>query len=149
MFFREPENRGIDQRLFENILNINEECPYHNHLDIYITALEKGVAYLETPLEEKHMNPMAIVHGGLTFSLGDTAMGMAIRTTNYDVVTVDSQCYFMHSARVGDTLKGIGRVVKLGKTIIVAKAEILTQNNVKIAMMSGTFYNRGKVLDLD
>ena len=42
----EPKNKGIDQRLFKAMIKTNEECPYHNMLDMYITELNEESSLL-------------------------------------------------------------------------------------------------------
>jgi len=144
--FRKPENKGIDERLFEAIINANRECSYHNMIKMYVTALGSGEAILEIVIEQEHLNPRNIAHGGITFSLADTAMGMVIRTFNYDSVTVASNINFLKPVYKNDTLKAVGKIVDLGKKIMIVRAEVVNQKKEKIAVARGTFYKKGEFL---
>ncbi|NMA01775.1 MAG: PaaI family thioesterase [Clostridia bacterium] len=136
----EPKNKGIDQRLFEAMIKTNEECPYHNMLDMYITELNEGEAVLVMPISEKHLNPMAIVHGGATTSLMDTALGMAAKSLNNKVVTLEMNINFIKPVQFNETLTAKGKVVKAGRSIVVAEAEAYNDKGDKVAIGRGTFY---------
>jgi len=146
MLFREPKNNGLDCRLFGTLVNLNEECPFHNLMDIYVVELAPGEAVLEIPIQNDHLNPHNIAHGGVAFSLADTAMGMAIRTLNYKSVTIETNINYLKPVQKSDLLKGVGKVIELGKTIIVAEGIIYNKNGDKVAVLRGTYYNKGEYL---
>jgi len=72
-------NRGIDEELFKEIIEINESAPYHMLLDIDISCWTKGMAEITTTIQEKHLNPVGNAHGGMAFFAFLTlALGMAV-----------------------------------------------------------------------
>lgn len=142
---KEPINLGIDDRLFANIIELNHNCSYHKLLDIYVTELSVGKAVLEVAIKEKHLNPLNIAHGGVSYSLADTAMGVAIRTLNYYSVTIEIYMNYIKPINKDDTIKAIGTVVDSGK-IFVTKAEIFNSNNEMLATAMGKFYNKGNLI---
>ncbi|KJS82973.1 MAG: hypothetical protein JM58_13650 [Peptococcaceae bacterium BICA1-8] len=146
MFFREPKNNGLDCRLFGTILNQNEECPYHNLLDMYIVELAPGEAVMELPTQKEHLNSMEVVHGGVTFSLLDTVMGISARTLNVNSVTVEANINYLKPVLKSDNLTAIGKVVKLGKKIIVTEGLIKNKEGEKVAVARGTYFNIGQFL---
>ncbi|MGI6225004.1 MAG: PaaI family thioesterase [Peptococcales bacterium] len=146
MFFREPKNNGIDCRLFGTIINANEECPYHDLLDMYIVELGLGEAVIEVPTQNEHLNPMGTVHGGVTFSLMDTVMGVAIRTLNCDSVTVEANINYVKPVQKSDILTATGKVVNLGKKIIVTEGIVKNRAGETIAVARGTYFNTGEYL---
>jgi acyl-CoA thioesterase len=140
------KNLGLDASLFEAIIDTNKNCRYHELLGIMITALIPGEATLEATIDERHINPHQTAHGGLAFSLADTAMVMTIRTYNQNVVTIDININYLDSAKPGDILTATGTVVALGKKIIVAEAKVINQDRQLIAVARGTFYNCGHLI---
>lgn len=136
-------NKGIDHSLFERIIKINDDCPFHNLIDLNIQSLGPGEAVLVTPIRECHINPQNIAHGGLAFSMADTVMGMAIRTTGYRSVTIDTNIHYLKPAMLGDTLTAYGTVSKIGNSIILADARVVNQDNEPIAITRGTYFIKG------
>ncbi len=145
--YRQPENQGLDSRLFESIVNTNIECNYHELLGIYIKTVQPGICVLTMDIQDRLINPQNIAHGGAMFSLADTAIGMATRSKNRIVRTLESSINFLHPVRLGDTLSATGTIVSFGSKIIVGQAEIVNQNNTPVAVMTGTFYNKEKLFE--
>ncbi|SMB89180.1 acyl-CoA thioesterase [Desulfonispora thiosulfatigenes DSM 11270] len=142
--FREPENKGINSELFNNIIKSTEECAYYDHMDLFVSSLGKGEAEIEIPVQKKHFNSLNIVHGGVVFSLADTVMGMAINTMDTDCVTIDAQINYIKSGKAGDVIRAKGEVLKLGRKIIVTRAEVYNQKDEMLAVLNGTYYNTGE-----
>lgn len=136
-------NKGIDPPLFERINKVNDDCPFHNLIDLKLLSLSPGEAVMTTPVRECHINPQNIAHGGVAFSLADTVMGMAIRTMGVRGVTIDINIHYLKPAVLGDTMIAYGNVSKMGDRIIVADAKMVNQNDEPIAMTRGTYYNKG------
>lgn len=136
----EAKNKGIDQKLFEAIIKTNKECPYHNMLEMHITELGLGEAVLIMPISEKHSNPRQIVHGGATLSLIDTALGMAAKSLNTIVVTLELNTNFLKPVQLNETITAIGKVVKPGRSVIVVESEAYNEKGDKVAVGRGTYY---------
>ena len=115
-------------------------------MKIFISSLAPGESFLEMPIVECHINPQNVAHGGVAFSLVDTAMGMAIRTYNTVGVTVEMNINYLRPVTLGDTIYSTGKVLDLGKRLIVAQGEVTNQNGELIAVARGTFYNKGTKL---
>jgi len=94
-------------------------------------SLEEGVCVMSMTLEEKHMNPNGVVHGGVLTTLLDEATGHAIVTirglevmAEAPHVTLDMSVSFLSGARLGDELVCEGRVLRLGRSVAFAEAEV-------------------------
>ena len=127
----------MKDELLKNILNNMDGFIKHNN--IIITKLDKDDVWLEVSLNKNSMNPYNIAHGGLIYTMADTAMGLLIRNTlenNY--VTVNSQIDFL---KPGNSKKLIAKakIIKNGKRIIFAKAEIMDEEKNIIATCRGTY----------
>lgn len=142
--FREPENLGIDCELYEKIIASMEKCSFVDYMDFFAVSLGKGLAKIEVPVQKNHFNNSNLVHGGLVFSLGDTAMGMAINTLDVDCLTIDAQINYIKPGKKGDVLWAQGEVFKLGRRIIITRADVYNQNDERIAILNGTYFNTGE-----
>jgi uncharacterized protein (TIGR00369 family) len=54
--------------------------PIARLLGMRLTAVEDGAAAFELAPAEQHYNPIGVVHGGIAFTLLDSAMGCAVQT---------------------------------------------------------------------
>ena len=55
--------------------------PIGKLLGMTITKIGNGQAIVELQADERHANPMGTIHGGVFCDIGDTAMGLAYRST--------------------------------------------------------------------
>lgn len=96
-----------------------------------IESFEDGISVMSMTLEEKHMNPGGVVHGGVIMTLMDEATGHAIVTirgleamAETPHATVDMSVSLLSSARVGDELVCEARTLRVGRAIAFAEAEV-------------------------
>ena len=110
------------------------ETGFLKYNNIEIINLSENECQVKLTITKHALNPYGIVHGGLTFALGDTAMGVLCHAMGKNVVTLDSK------PGKGSFLLAIPKLIKMGKNTCVLKAEIFDENNTLIATMSGTYY---------
>lgn len=139
-----PENQGVAKELFDRLITLNKDCPYHRLLGITIKSLAPGRSCLYLEVQDKLNNPQHVAHGGVAFSLTDTAMGIAARTLGELCVTLESNINYVRPAKIGESLYATGRVIKMGKTTTVCDSEVRNADNELIAIARGTFYNLSK-----
>lgn len=109
----------------------------HNNYELVEYDDKKVV--LKVKLTENTSNPYGMAHGGLIFGLGDTAMGMLFSKKEQNVVTVDSNINFLRPG-VGEYLICESEMVKDGKQIALAKANIYNNDKKLVATMSANYY---------
>ncbi len=90
-------------------------------------------------ITEEALNPFNIVHGGLIFSIGDTAMGVKCRSLGRDAFTLNSSINFI-SPGTGKYLIATSRIIKNGSKTCVLDCEIKNDKNKLVATMSGTYF---------
>ncbi len=96
-----------------------------------IDSFDEGVSVMSLTLEEKHMNPNGVVHGGVLMTLMDEGTGHAIVTVRgleamaeTPHATVDMNVSFLSGARVGDELACEARTLRIGRAVAFAEAEV-------------------------
>jgi len=97
-------NQGIKSEWFDIIANSVQQAPYYSLLGIELREVGSGWAILEVIPARQHTNPMDLVHGGLIMSLGDAAMGNAIRSQGIKAVTASMNIEFIRPADLGTKL---------------------------------------------
>lgn len=73
-------------------------------LGISLVAAAPGEVSVELTLAEQHMNGHGSCHGGVLFTLADTAFGLACNSHGPAVVAAAADMVFARPARVGDRL---------------------------------------------
>jgi uncharacterized protein (TIGR00369 family) len=121
---------------------MTRHVPLLELLEIRATDASKGSATFEMQVDEKHLRTLGLMHGGVTTTLLDTAMGFAAVTTapeGFYVVTVQLNANFIRPVWESEKLIATGEVQHSGKQTAVARGEIRTSENVLVASGMGTF----------
>ncbi len=138
------ENCGIEESLFKYLIESISHTPYYQLLGIKITKVGKGMAELAVCANQNHTNPLGAIHGGLIMSLADAAMGNAIRSLGIKGVTVDCSTALISGALLGELVVGKGRVIKAGRNMIFAEAEVFAGEHL-IASSKASFFKTGEI----
>lgn len=121
---------------------MTRHVPLLELLDIRPVEASQGKATFEMQVDEKHLRTLGLMHGGVTTTLLDTAMGFAAVTTapqGFYVVTVQLNANFIRPAWESEKLIATGEVQHSGNQTAVARGEIRTSENVLVAAGTGTF----------
>ncbi len=75
-------------------------------------------------LTDRHKNAAGVVHGGVAFTLADSALGYGIHEAlGKRCTTAEMQINFLRPV-AGDVLEARSRVLKAGRRLVVARAEV-------------------------
>jgi uncharacterized protein (TIGR00369 family) len=90
--------------------------------------VEHGLVVFECAPDESVYNPIGVVHGGLVCTLADTVAGCAVHTTldaGIGYTSIDITVNFLRPVTLeSGVLVATGRVVKPGRSIALASAEV-------------------------
>ena len=99
----------------------NTEGTYAVTGGMRLAELGDGWARGELQLEERHRNPMGIVHGGVYCTMMDQVAGTAACTRGSICRTVNCEVRFLAPAQ-GDHLTSRAEAVRMGRSIAVIRA---------------------------
>lgn len=120
-------------RLLQNL-----SSPFDGILGVKVVDAERGKVIIEVEPKEEFTNSLGIIHGGVTASLCDTAMGAAAMTLGITPVTVEMKINYISPAGTDSKLTGVGKVVKEGRTLIFTESEIYYEDKL-VAQSLGTY----------
>jgi len=132
--------RKINPEYVERASSITNHCPYFKLLSMKILELEVGRSLLEIDLQEKHLQPFGIVHGGVFASIIDAASFWAAYTEVGDdagMTTVDLKLNYLAPAEAGKLIAR-GRCIKFGKTLALAEAKVTNERGKLLAHGTST-----------
>ena len=120
------------QQIFGN------EIPFASFCGVEPLESSEERTRLRLVLRREHGNNFGIVHGGMTCTLLDIAMGSAARRASaLPVMTLDLQTSFIAPGR--GVLVAEGRVVRAGRSIVFCEGEVRTEEGELVAKGSGLF----------
>lgn len=95
-------------------------------LDARLTAVEPGACTIELPFRPELSQQHGFFHGGVVGTLADNACGYASFTlapADSSILTVEYKLNLMAPA-AGEVLVARGRVIRPGRTLVVAQADV-------------------------
>ena len=133
------ENRGLNNVFFDFLRIRWETAPIHQTLPISLTYLGQGTVGLKMSAGREYTTVRGRLHGGISATLADTAMGWAIITLGRTCVTVDMYMNYFAPAFEDDELIAESTVIHAGKRTAVAEATLHNNKGDLIAKSRGTF----------
>lgn len=113
----------------ENLLyELNHSTLFLQHNNLEITEIKPGYAKIELHVDPKVLNPYGIVHGGILFSMADTAAGTACLASGRECVTLNSSINFIkpgHGKRLLELPKRFPVVVPLVSMMYLYTTKII------------------------
>jgi uncharacterized protein (TIGR00369 family) len=94
--------------------------------------------------EKAHQSYKGITHGGVLASLLDAAMNRAVLEEGLTARTGRLEIRFWQSTRIGSPLKVVGEVMKMRKKFALAKGEVFSSDDERIASSRGIFLTSPK-----
>jgi acyl-CoA thioesterase len=115
-------------------------------LGIEIEIPEPGSAVATMTVREDMVNGFDMCHGGLIFTLADTAFAFACNAYNDLTVAGAGTIDFLRSAFLGDELKAVALEEHRGKRGGVYAVEVVNQRAQFVALFRGRAISRGEAL---
>jgi acyl-CoA thioesterase len=115
-------------------------------LGIQVINITEGYSKIKMKVRPEMVNGFGIIHGGVTFSLADSAFAFACNNRNNNSVALDTSINFIKSVLVGDTLIAEATELHNGKTTGLYQVTIHNQHNQLVAQFKGLCFKTGKHL---
>lgn len=113
-------------------------------LGIKIFAVEEGYCKLEMTTREEMVNGFGILHGGITYSLADSALAFASNSRGNHAVSIDTQISHLKKVGANEKLTAISREISSSKSVGVYQIEISNSDNILVAIFKGTVFRMDK-----
>lgn len=110
-----------------------------NSLGISLVHAAAGRVVVEMTVREAHMNFNGTCHGGVLFSLADTAFGLASNARGVIAAAVHADIAFCAPARIGDQLTAEAVEISRSKRVGTYRVDV-TASGKTVAAFTGTVH---------
>ncbi|PHM65590.1 phenylacetic acid degradation protein PaaD [Xenorhabdus stockiae] len=114
-----------------------------NHMGMQIDYIDIGIAQLSMTIVPTMLNGHKTCHGGIIFSLADTAFAYACNSEGIAAVASGCNIDFIHPVFNGDRLTANASVQHQGKTNGLYDVKITNQNGKTVAFFRGHSHRLG------
>jgi len=115
-------------------------------LGIEVLEVKTGESTIRMKVRQEMVNGFGIAHGGIAFSLADSAFAFACNNRNQLSVALDTSINFTREVRVGDLLTATATEEHNGKSTGLYIIRIVNQEGKLVAQFKGLCYRTDKKL---
>ena len=123
-----------------DIMRLAQHDPFVNAVGIRCVDAGPGRAIVALDVGDAHINFNGKCHGGVIFTLADTAFGLASNSHGLMAVGIDAHITYHVAAQAGDTLTATAVEVSRTRKIAVYRIEVKRADGMLVAGFTGTVY---------
>ena len=121
-----------------------DQDAFSQWLGIEIIDVSEGFCQLKMTVRNEMLNGFQIAHGGIAYSLADSALAFASNSQGRKSLSVETSISHTVSVKEGDVLTVTTKELSLSYKIGVYLITIINQSNEDVAYFKGTVYRTSK-----
>jgi acyl-CoA thioesterase len=115
-------------------------------LGIEVLDVQEGYSKIKMTLRQEMLNGFGIIHGGIAFSLADSAFAFACNNRNNLSVALDTSIVFTKQTLPGNVLTAEAKEIHNGRSTGLYHISVTNQQGELVAQFKGTCFRTGKPL---
>ena len=135
-----------DQLARSVVRHMMENDFFSQWMGVTVLEVREGYSKIQMTIRKEMVNGFGIIHGGLPFSLADSAFAFACNNRNNLSVALDVTITFTKAVNVGDILIAEAEEIHNGRSTGVYLIHVTNQRNEQVALFKGTCFRTGKKL---
>src|SRR5688500_6252857 len=135
-----------DQLARQVVNHMMEHDLFSQWLGIEILSVKEEYSKIQMTVRTEMINGFGIVHGGIAFSLADSAFAFACNNRNVLSMALDTSIAFTKSTQPGDVLTAEAKELHNGRSTGLYLITVTNQHGDQVALFKGTCFRTGKTL---
>lgn len=140
---QKPDADKLAQKVVEKMTDHDE---FSQWMGVEVLEVREGYSRISMTIRKEMLNGFGIVHGGIPFSLADSAFAFACNNRNNLSVALDVTITFTKTVNTGDTLIAEAKEIHNGRSTGVYLISVFNQKEEQVALFKGTCFRTGKSL---
>ncbi len=128
----------------EVLKRMYQEDWFSQWLGIEPVKIGAGSCVLRMIVRKDMLNGFGIAHGGITYSLADSALAFASNSYGRKAVSVETSISHTEPVKEGDILTAVAEELSLSNKIAVYQIRVIRQDEKLVALFKGTVYRTAK-----
>jgi len=111
-------------------------------LGITVDKIENGQVEVSMKVTRDMLNGFGIAHGGIAYSLADSAFAFASNSQGRHAVSIETSISHTKSVKEGDQLTAIAKEDNLSDKLGIYSITITNQDSTVVALFKGTVFRK-------
>ena len=117
--------------------------PFSQWLGIEVLQMDKGYCQLKLSVREEMLNGFQVAHGGIAYSLADSALAFASNSHGRHALSIDTSINHFDKVGLNDQLIATATEESLKPKVGCYRVEIKKEDEL-VALFKGTVYRSSK-----
>ena len=117
-----------------------EKDAFSKWMGIEVLETGLGTCKLCCTVQPEMLNGHSILHGGITYSLSDSALAFASNSHGNRAVSIETSISHIRKGEVGDVLTAVATEIHRGRTIGIYEITITNQHEKVVSHFKGTVH---------
>ncbi|MDG1716816.1 MAG: hydroxyphenylacetyl-CoA thioesterase PaaI [Saprospiraceae bacterium] len=121
-----------------------ENDAFSKWLGIELINISRGYAKIKMTVREEMTNGFKIAHGGITYSLADSAFAFASNSWGEQAVSIETSISHTKPVQIDDVLTAETSMKNKSKRLAIYNVTVTNQDEKVVALFKGTVFHTGK-----
>lgn len=109
-------------------------------LGITVLSATPGACELEMRVRPEMLNGFGILHGGVSYSLADSALAFASNSHGRQALSIETSISHVRAPRVGELLRAVATELSLSPRIGIYQVRVADEQDRTVALFKGTVF---------
>ena len=121
-----------------------DQDAFSQWLGIEIIDVSEGFCQLKMTVRKEMLNGFQIAHGGIAYSLADSALAFASNSHGLQSMSIETAISHTRPVKAGDILTAETEELNQSKRLAIYEVRITNQDNEVVALFKGTVFRTEK-----
>ncbi|RMF24203.1 MAG: hydroxyphenylacetyl-CoA thioesterase PaaI [Bacteroidetes bacterium] len=118
--------------------------PFSQWLGIEVLEVREGFCRLRMEVREEMLNGFGIAHGGISYSLADSAFAFASNSHGRHAVSIETSISHTRAVHTGDVLLAQAQVQHLSNRLGIYEVQVRREDGTIVALFKGTVFRKDR-----
>lgn len=134
---------GSNRKPEEIIAKMMAQDAFSQWLGIQIDETGVGYCRLSMRIRPEMCNGFSIAHGGITFSLADSALAFASNSRGRHALSIDTSIAHVKPLHPGEMITAHTKEIHISNKIAIYHVYVTNEADEQVAVFKGTVYRKG------
>jgi acyl-CoA thioesterase len=130
------------------VLKMYEHDAFSKWLAVQIRSIQMGDVQLSLQIRKEFTNGFGIAHGGIAYSLADSALAFSSNTYGKHAVSIETSISHTKPVFEGDILTTLTEELSQTKALSIFQIKVINQKQDLIAIFKGTVFKKEKAWEI-
>ena len=131
----------FDRKRAEKIVaHMMEKDEFSRWMKVEVLEVDEGYCKVTCPIKKEMLNGFSVTHGGIVFSLADSALAFSAATYGRVSLAIENSISFTQKTVLSNRITAESRCINLTHKTGLFEVKVLDQDNNLVALMKATVY---------